>query len=63
MIKNLADYFEEQQEFYLDKISYNRIEIGVQASKHMLNCIDRIETIFYKGIMPSEVGFRFSSGL
>lgn len=21
------------------------------------------ETIFYKGIMPSEVGFRFSSGL
>ena len=43
MIKNLADYFEEQQEFYLDKISYNRIEIGVQASKHMLNCIDRIE--------------------
>nr|DAM90370.1 MAG TPA: Protein-export protein secB, Greek key beta sheet.35A [Caudoviricetes sp.] len=43
MIKNLADYFEEQQEFYLDKISYNRIEIGVQAPKHMLNCIDRIE--------------------
>ena len=40
MIKNLADYFEEQQEFYLDKISYNRIEIGVQAPKHMLNCID-----------------------
>lgn len=22
-----------------------------------------VETIFYKGIMPSEVGFRFSSGL
>lgn len=22
-----------------------------------------LETIFYKGIMPSETGFRFSSGL
>ena len=24
---------------------------------------DIMETIFYKGIMPSETGFRFSSGL
>lgn len=24
---------------------------------------DERQTIFYKGIMPSEVGFRFSSGL
>lgn len=26
-----------------------------------LDC--KLETIFYKGIMPSETGFRFSSGL
>lgn len=26
-------------------------------------CVDLIKTIFYKGIMPSETGFRFSSGL
>lgn len=26
-------------------------------------CSVPIETIFYKGIMPSETGFRFSSGL
>lgn len=25
--------------------------------------LEKGETIFYKGIMPSEVGFRFSSGL
>lgn len=27
------------------------------------NVTDISETIFYKGIMPSETGFRFSSGL
>lgn len=26
-------------------------------------CILILQTIFYKGIMPSEKGFRFSSGL
>ena len=25
--------------------------------------VQKQETIFYKGIMPSETGFRFSSGL
>ena len=25
--------------------------------------VEKNQTIFYKGIMPSEVGFRFSSGL
>ena len=29
----------------------------------MIYCNYDTQTIFYKGIMPSEVGFRFSSGL
>lgn len=28
-----------------------------------MDCYRDQETIFYKGIMPSETGFRFSSGL
>lgn len=29
----------------------------------MMHGFQEMETIFYKGIMPSETGFRFSSGL
>ena len=42
MIKNLADYFLPEQEFYLQNISYNRIENGSDSKKHILNCLDNI---------------------
>ena len=43
MIKNLKDYFDVNQEFYLDKVSYRRIETQIHAERHLLNCNDRIE--------------------
>lgn len=43
MIKNLEAYFEPEHVFYLDDISYKRIEKNEQAKEHELNCIDNIE--------------------
>lgn len=39
--------------------------IGLGQAAQILHIpnIEKMETIFYKGIMPSETGFRFSSGL
>lgn len=37
--------------------------VYVYQIKHPSRSCKVIETIFYKGIMPSETGFRFSSGL
>ena len=44
MIRNLSDYFEAEQEFYLDKISYNKKKKKEDAEAYSLNCIDNIET-------------------
>ena len=44
MIDNLADYFLAEQEFYLDKISYSRIDKREKAKEYSLNCTDSIET-------------------
>ena len=43
MISNLAEYFENDQEFYLDKVLYNRIDKKLQEEEHSLNCFDNIE--------------------
>lgn len=34
-----------EQEFYLDKIFYNRIEKNETTQEYLLNCIDNLETI------------------
>lgn len=44
MISNLADYFIPEQEFYLDKVSYNRIDKTEEIKEYSLNCIENIET-------------------
>lgn len=38
-------------------------EIRVVKTNYKIEDIYHNKTIFYKGIMPSEKGFRFSSGL
>lgn len=38
-------------------------QLSVVFPIEQIHKYDNVETIFYKGIMPSEVGFRFSSGL
>lgn len=43
MISNLADYFVSEQEFYLDKVSYNRIDKTEGIREYSLNCTDNIE--------------------
>ena len=43
MISNLADYFVPEQEFYLDKVSYNRIDKTESIREYSLNCTDNIE--------------------
>lgn len=43
MISNLADYFVPEQEFYLDKVSYNRIDKTESIGEYSLNCTDNIE--------------------
>lgn len=42
MIKNLSDYFLPKQEFYLDNISYRRLEKQTKANEYVLNCVDNI---------------------
>ena len=51
MISNLIDYFEAEQEFYLDKILYNRIDKKEQANEYSLNCIDNIEAAVNENIV------------
>lgn len=43
MIENLAEYFLQEQEFYLQNISYNRINKYVNKEEYSLNCIDNIQ--------------------
>ncbi len=43
MISNFADCFIPEQEFYLDKISYSRIEKNEETQEYLLNCIDNLE--------------------
>ena len=43
MISNLSDYFLSEQEFYLDKIFYTRIDKNEQIKEYLLNCIDNID--------------------
>ncbi len=43
MINNLSDYFVSEQEFYLDKIFYNRIDKNEHVKEYLLNCIDNID--------------------
>ena len=45
MINNLSDYFLPQQEFYLDHITYNRLQTTSQRLEYSLNCIDNIEAV------------------
>lgn len=42
MITNLADYFLPEQEFYLQNITYDRIENTTNSENHTLNCLDNI---------------------
>lgn len=43
MIKNLSEYFLPEHEFYLQNISYNRIEKIADEEEHSLNCVDSIK--------------------
>lgn len=48
----------------LDETSYKRDDKHVNIDNVInIDFIREHKTIFYKGIMPSEKGFRFSSGL
>lgn len=42
MIKNLSEYFLPEQEFYLHKIVYNRIDSIASEKVFSLNCADNI---------------------
>lgn len=43
MIENLSKYFLPEHEFYLQNISYNRIENSINSEEHSLNCVDSIK--------------------
>lgn len=43
MISNFSECFVSEQEFYLDKISYSRIEKKETTQEYLLNCIDNLE--------------------
>ena len=47
MIKNLADYFDANQEIYLAEVSYNRIETDKRAEGYLINCTDSITAVSY----------------
>lgn len=45
MISNLVDYFEDGQEYYLEKIVYDRIETPSISGEYMLNCVENISAV------------------
>lgn len=55
MINNLAGCFEEEQQFYLDEISYKRIDRKEQAKEYSLNCVDKIDVNVNKDIVKLTV--------
>lgn len=50
MIKNLSEYFLPEQEFYLHKIVYDRIENITSKEKFLVNCTDNINVEICEGI-------------
>lgn len=42
MVKNLSEYFLQEQEFYLHKITYDRIDSIISEKEICLNCTDNI---------------------
>jgi len=42
MIKNLSEYFLPEQEFYLHKVNYDRLDSAVAKNEFTLNCADNI---------------------
>ena len=57
----LEQFFKSQVAAVSDPYQCNRITDALAAAGIKFYC--KTKTIFYKGIMPSETGFRFSSGL
>ena len=55
MIENLAEYFESEYEYYLDKISYERIERDGGLEEHSLTCTDNIEAELCDGTVTITV--------
>ena len=55
MIQNLADCFASEQEFYLDKITYNRIDKSNEPKEYLLNCTDNIDVEVNKDIVKLTV--------
>ncbi|OCN06013.1 hypothetical protein A4S06_06260 [Erysipelotrichaceae bacterium MTC7] len=65
MVKNASV---QATDIYKDPYGYTYSEMvgvlgEVEADKFYRELYSGSQTIFYKGIMPSEKGFRFSSGL
>ena len=42
MIENLSEYFMPEHEFYLQSVSYNKIENITEQAEYSLNCFDSI---------------------
>ena len=43
MIRNLSEYFKPEQIYYLQNISYNRLDKFTEAERYALNCTDNIQ--------------------
>lgn len=56
-------FFRAKQKEPLDKYQAARRFMYELETDDWDHYFHKLETIFYKGIMPSETGFRFSSGL
>lgn len=44
MLKNINDYFENDYEFYLDKVDYTHKQKTSDTTEYSLNCYDKLET-------------------
>jgi len=47
MIDNLSECFNKEYQFYLDSITFNRIDNGNSGSQLQLNCTDQLQTNLY----------------
>lgn len=67
MVFNVVFSFQMEQAHAKINVNNDKLPDGYvlvkKTDKTIAPGISETETIFYKGIMPSETGFRFSSGL
>ena len=63
MIRNLSEYFKPEQRYYLQNISYNRLDKFTEAERYALNCTDNIQADVNDPVVMFDLSVSFGSVL